>query len=127
MTGSPASRLSRRDLVASGTVVAAVVVYVLRAVGAALPGLGSVRATATAVLALGFVASASAVVPTFDRLIHGNKLYLGATSLGCGVGSPHVSRAERALGPSRSASGEPSAHPSRHPGRSNLTEVWMIG
>jgi hypothetical protein len=80
-TGSPALRLSRRDLVASAAVGAAAVVYALRALGAALPGHGSVRATATVVLALGFIASASAVVPTFDRLMHGNKLYLGATSL----------------------------------------------
>lgn len=32
-------------------------------------------------LGLGFAASASAVVPGFDRLIHGNKPYLAVTSL----------------------------------------------
>ena len=33
------------------------------------------------VLALGFWASASAVVPGFDGLLHGSKLYLAITSL----------------------------------------------
>jgi len=33
------------------------------------------------VLSLGFVASASAVVPGFDELMHGNKVYLVVTSL----------------------------------------------
>jgi hypothetical protein len=34
-----------------------------------------------AVLALGFAASASAVVPTFSQLLHGSKTYLSITSL----------------------------------------------
>ena len=39
------------------------------------------RATGVVVLALGFVASASAVVPGFEQLIRGNKAYLAVTSL----------------------------------------------
>lgn len=74
-------RSLRRDLVATGAVALAVVVYLLWWVGAALPGLGSARATGLAVLALGFVASASAVVPGFTGLVHGNRAYLAVTSL----------------------------------------------
>jgi O-antigen ligase len=51
-------------------------VYLLWAVGS-----GSTRACGVVVLALGFVASASAVVPTFNDLLHGNKAYLAVTSL----------------------------------------------
>lgn len=40
----------------------------------------AIIASAT-VLALGFAASASAVVPTFGQLLHGNKAYLVITSL----------------------------------------------
>jgi hypothetical protein len=40
-----------------------------------------VRAIAAVVLALGFVASASAVVPGFDGLIHGSRSYLAVSSL----------------------------------------------
>jgi hypothetical protein len=59
----------------------AVVVYGLWAAGWALPGMDSVRTTGLVVLGLGFVASASAVVPGFEQLIHGNRLYLAVTSL----------------------------------------------
>lgn len=55
--------------------------YLLWAIGSALPGMSSTRATGVAVLALGFAASASAVVPTFGQLIHGSKTYLAITSL----------------------------------------------
>ena len=51
------------------------------AVGSALPGLSGTRATGIVVLALGVAASASAVVPSVDQLIHGNKLYLTVTAL----------------------------------------------
>ena len=74
-------RPTREDIVATCAVVAAVVMYVLWLAEAALPGMSGTRATGLAILALGFVASATAVVPGFARLIHGNKLYLGATSL----------------------------------------------
>jgi hypothetical protein len=55
--------------------------YASWAAGAAAPGLGSVRATGAAVLALGFVASATAVVPTFEQLLNGNRVYLLLMSL----------------------------------------------
>ena len=45
-----------------------------------------VRVTGLVILALGFVASASAVVPGFERLVHGSRLYLAVTSvLGLGA------------------------------------------
>lgn len=72
--------LSNRDLFATGLVAAAGVLYILWAAGSTPLGLSSTRALGVAVLALGFLASASAVVPTFDQLLHGNKTYLAATS-----------------------------------------------
>lgn len=74
-------RLPRRDIIATVLVAAAAVLYVLWAVGAAPPGMSATRATGVVVLALGFAASASAVVPNFEQLIHGNKAYLAITSL----------------------------------------------
>jgi len=73
-------RVPTRDRIATVLVVLASAVYVLWATGAALPGMESVRVTGLVVLGLGFIASAGAVVPGFDRLIHGNRLYLAATS-----------------------------------------------
>ena len=73
--------LPKGDLIATGLVVVAGLLYLLWAIDSALPGMSSTRATGAAVLALGFAASASAVVPTFDRLIHGNRAYLVLTSL----------------------------------------------
>src|SRR5215470_644142 len=52
-----------------------------------LPGMSSTQATGLAVLTLGFAASASAVVPAFGHLLHGNKTYLVITSL---IGSSAV-------------------------------------
>jgi hypothetical protein len=43
--------------------------------------MSSTRVTGVAVLALGFAASASAVVPGFGQLLHGNRAYLAITSL----------------------------------------------
>jgi hypothetical protein len=83
--------LLRRDLIATASVAVAGAVYGLWAVGSALPGTESARVVGIVVLALGFLASASAVVPSFDELIHGNKTYLvvtslmGAVALGCGI------------------------------------------
>lgn len=74
-------RLPRRDLIATGLVVAAGVVYALWAFDSAVPGLEGVRATGLTVLALGFLASASAVVPGFAELMRGNRAYLVTTSL----------------------------------------------
>ncbi len=73
--------LPRRDLIATGLVAVAGLLYLLWAIDATLPGMSSTRTTGVAVLALGFAASASAVVPGFDQLLHGNKTYLAITSL----------------------------------------------
>jgi hypothetical protein len=74
-------RLSKRDIIATGIVAIAGLLYLLWAMEAAPPGLSATRATGVVVLALGFAASANAVVPGFDQLVHGNKAYLGVTSL----------------------------------------------
>lgn len=74
-------RIPKRDVFATGLVVAAGLLYLLWATGAVSPGLSGTRATGVVVLALGFAASASAVVPGFDQMIHGNKVYLVTTSL----------------------------------------------
>lgn len=68
--------LPKRDVIASGLVGVAGLLYALWAIGSAPPGMSGTRATGIAVLALGFAASANAVVPTFDQLLHGSKTYL---------------------------------------------------
>jgi hypothetical protein len=73
--------LPKRDVIATGLVAVAGLLYLLWAIDSTLPGMSSTRATGGAVLALGFAASASAVVPGFDQLLHGNKVYLAITSL----------------------------------------------
>ena len=69
-----------RDRIATALVTTATVTYVLWFTGV-LGGLtpGSV---ALVVLGLGFVASASAVVPEFAGLLAGSRLYLALASLG---------------------------------------------
>jgi len=74
-------RLPRRDLIATGLVAAAVVLYLFWIADRALLGLDAVRATGSILLVLGFVASAVAVVPGFERLLHGDKTYLVVTAL----------------------------------------------
>lgn len=74
-------RLPKRNLIATGLVAVAGLVYLLWAIDSTLPGMDAVRVSGTVVLALGFAASASAVVPTFFALLHGNKAYLAVTSL----------------------------------------------
>lgn len=74
-------RIPMRDRIATLLVALAVVVYGLWATGSALPGMDGIRITGLVVLGLGFAASASAVVPGFDELLHGNKLYMIVTSL----------------------------------------------
>src|SRR5690242_16723882 len=74
-------RLSKRDLVATVLVALAVALYLLWLVDATLPGMGGMRATGLVVLALGFTASAVAVVPGFERLLHGDRVYLAVTTL----------------------------------------------
>jgi predicted branched-subunit amino acid permease len=73
--------LPKRDVIATGLVAVAAVLYLLWATGSTLPGMSGARATGIAVLALGFAASAAAVVPGFDQLLHGSKTYLAVTSL----------------------------------------------
>lgn len=79
-------RLPKRDIIATVLVAVAALVYLMWVIDAGVPGLGSARVAGVVVLALGFAASASAVVPTFLGLLHGNKLYLVVTSL-LGVGA----------------------------------------
>jgi hypothetical protein len=74
-------RLPKTDIIATVLVAIAGLLYLLWAIGSTLPGMSSTRATGVAVLALGFGASASAVVPTFGQLLHGNKAYLAIASL----------------------------------------------
>ncbi len=74
-------RFPRRDIVATGLVGVAGLVYVCWATGATLPGLSGTRASGIVILLLGFAASASAVVPGFDQLLRGNKAYLAVTAL----------------------------------------------
>lgn len=74
-------RLSKRDSIATGMVVVALVVYGLWAAGHPLPNMSGTRATGMVILVLGFLASATAVVPSFAQLLHGNKAYLAITSL----------------------------------------------
>jgi hypothetical protein len=73
--------LPKTDIIATALVAAAGLLYLLWAIGSTLPGMSSARATGVAVLALGFAASATAVVPTFGPLLHGSKTYLVLTSL----------------------------------------------
>jgi hypothetical protein len=74
-------RLPKRDLIATGLVLTALALYLMWALDATLPGLDGTRATGAVVLGLGFAASASAVVPGFDGLVHGSRIYLAVTSL----------------------------------------------
>lgn len=68
-----------RDRIATLVVASALFIYLLWAVGV----LGEVSAgtVAIVVLVLGFVASASAVVPGFDELLAGSRPYLALASL----------------------------------------------
>jgi hypothetical protein len=72
--------IPKRDLIATVLVATATLVYVLW-LGGFLADL-AVGAIAALVLALGFVASASAVVPGFASLLAGSRLYLALASLG---------------------------------------------
>lgn len=74
-------RLPKKDIIATALVAVAVALYLLWLLDATLPGMNDTRVTGLAVLALGFAASASAVVPGFEQLMHGNKTYLSVTTL----------------------------------------------
>ena len=73
--------LQKRDLIATVLVAVAGVLYLLWLSDVTLPGMDNTRMTGVAILGLGFAASATAVVPGFDELIHGNKIYLAVMSL----------------------------------------------
>ncbi len=85
--------LTSRDRLATLSVGTGALAYVIWLAGVGPEGITGVRAVAGLVLALGFAASASAVVPGFDGLVHGSKLYLAGTSLigmgalGSGIGA----------------------------------------
>lgn len=74
-------RLPKRDIIATVLVAVAAALYLLWLFDAALPGMSDIRVTGLVILALGFAASASAVVPGFERLMHGNRTYLAVTTL----------------------------------------------
>ena len=67
----------KRDLLATGLVAVAGLVYVLWTLGI----VSNVRVAGIVMLVCGFAASASAVVPGFDDLLRGNRAYLVVTSL----------------------------------------------
>jgi len=69
-----------RDRIATLLVATATLIYVLWLTGP-LEGL-TASSIAVLVLALGFIASASAVVPGFAALLSGSRLYLALASLG---------------------------------------------
>lgn len=73
--------LPKRDIIATCAVAVAMVLYVLWLADVAVLGMSSAREVGLAILVLGFVASATAVVPSFDQLMRGNKAYLATTSL----------------------------------------------
>ena len=88
----------KRDVIATVLVATGGVLYWLWVAGSAPLGLRSVRGVGVVILALGFAASASAVVPGFEQLLHGNKIYLAVTAvlglvaLAGGVGTLVTSR-----------------------------------
>jgi hypothetical protein len=75
-----AMHLTSRDRLATFLVAAGTLVYVLW-LGVGSQGVRGVRVVTGIVLAVGFGASASAVVPGFEGLLHGSRLYLAITSL----------------------------------------------
>lgn len=79
--GRTIMKLQKRDLVATGLVVVAGVIYLLWLLDSVPTEMSGVRTTGAVILVLGFAASATAVVPTFDQLLRGNKVYLVVTSL----------------------------------------------
>lgn len=73
--------LTSKNRFATVFVAAAALVYAFWLAGVGSQGATGVRVVTGIVLALGFGASAFAVVPTFDGSLHGSKLYLAGTSL----------------------------------------------
>lgn len=72
--------MSWRDRIATVMVATATLIYLLWLTGF-LGGL-TASSVALAVLALGFIASASAVVPGFAALLSGSRVYLALASIG---------------------------------------------
>jgi hypothetical protein len=66
-------RLGRRDVIATVSVLAGVLVYALWLADHPVPGLSSVRVVTLVVLGTGVAASASAVVPSFAQLLDGSE------------------------------------------------------
>ena len=73
-------RFPWREWVATFFVGAGVVAYVIWLVGSESPGDAAIRVMTGSVLALGFAASATAVVPAFDQLMRGSRTYLWVAS-----------------------------------------------
>ena len=73
--------LAFRDRIATLCVAVGTVVAVLWLAGVGSQDITGSRWVTAIVLALGFVASASAVVPGFEALMHGSKMYVAVTSL----------------------------------------------
>ena len=73
--------LPKRDIIATVLVAVAAALYVLWLLDATLPGMSDTRVTGLVILGLGFAASAVAVVPGFEQLMHGDKIYLAGTTL----------------------------------------------
>jgi len=73
--------LTWRDRLATSVVAAAALLYLVWFTVGDGASESEVRMITAIVLALGFVASVSAVVPGFEGLIHGSKLYLAVSSL----------------------------------------------
>lgn len=73
--------LTFRDRIATLCVAVGALAAGLWLAGMGSQGITGARVVTGIVLALGFVASASAVVPGFLDLLHGSKLYLVTTSL----------------------------------------------
>lgn len=71
----------RRDRIATLYVAAATVAYGVWLAATEHPAEMSIRVMAGVVLALGFAASATAVVPGFEELLHASKIYLVMASL----------------------------------------------
>lgn len=72
-------RLNRTDAVATFAVAIGVLAYALWAADVAVPGMGGARVVGAVVLILGWLASAVAVVPNFDKLMHVSPIYLVVT------------------------------------------------
>lgn len=72
--------IPRRDVIATALVACGGALYILWVAELSPPGLDTVRAVGLAILVLGFVASASAVVPGFATLMRGDRTYLVVTA-----------------------------------------------